>query len=123
MTRLDWDTEVRPVLVARIEPLVRLVLITRMSGAKTSTRSSGDRLTIRGKTLPGKYLQTDGYVDGRRALGNRWNFVTPQERGLIEVAGWPAARRLDYGAQLLDLWVRERIQTADTRQSARVCSG
>jgi hypothetical protein len=59
-----------------------------------------------------EYLQRARYIDGRRAFGNRWSFVTLEERGLIEVAGWPADPGQDYGAQLLDL-LEERIKAAD----------
>jgi hypothetical protein len=103
MSRLDWETEVRPVLVAAYRALDK-------AGSVFPNVESGHINTELCRTpddarhsLALEYLNEARYVKGDRAMGSVWSDVTLLEKGLVEVAGWPAQPGEDYGAKLLDV--------------------
>lgn len=112
MTRLDWNTEVRPVLVAAYRALGEAGSAYPTVGSEDINAQLGRDPHDGRQNVVLEYLEKAGYITGQRAYGGRWNFVTLEKRGLVEVAGWPAEPGQDYGAKLLDL-LEERINATD----------
>jgi hypothetical protein len=112
MTRLDWDTEVRPVLVAAYRAFGKAGSAYPDVQSQDINAELGRPPDDERQSIALEYLQKAEYISGRRTMGGSWHFVTLEDRGLVEVAGWPAAPGQDYGAKLLDL-LEERIKAAD----------
>ena len=118
--RLDWETEIRPVLVAAYRALGDAGSAYPNVQSEDINAQLGREPDDQRHDLALEYLRKAGYIDGQRAMQGHWHLVTLEQPGLVEVAGWPAAPGEDYGAKLLDL-LEERIDaTEDEEQRSRL---
>jgi hypothetical protein len=112
---LDWESEVRPTLVAVYQawknssdasPVITSAEINRELGREADDPRHDFALD---------YLNKTGFISGTRlAAGNdvHWSLVTLERDGLVEVAGWPATPGADYASKLIDV-LNERIEATD----------
>lgn len=112
MSRLDWDTEIRPVLVAAYRALDKAGSAYPNVTSELINEELGREEDDARLDLALEYLRKAGYIDGQRAFQGHWHLVTLEQPGLVEIAGWPARPGEDYGAKLLDL-LEVRIEEAD----------
>jgi hypothetical protein len=111
MNRLDWESEVRPVLVAAYRALGDAGSAYPNVMSEHINAQLGREPTDQRQDLAREYLRKARFIDGNRAMQGHWHGVTLEQPGLVEVAGWPATPGVDYGAKLLDL-LEERIEEA-----------
>jgi hypothetical protein len=120
MSRLDWDSEVRPVLVAIYRVLNEAESVSAQVESEEVNRLLGREPRDERLDFVLAYLQRADYIDGYRAFGGVWNNITLLGPGLVEVAGWPATPGEDYAAKLLDVLDERIAEAPDPEERTRL---
>lgn len=122
MPRLDWDDDVRPVLVAVKQAADASDDIHRRIDSRAIEaslgREEGDLETFAALEA----LSDAGYVEGQAGFGNppTWFFLKLTEKGRQEVSGWPVTPGADYGAKFIEELDRRIEDAPDDQERTRL---
>jgi len=123
MPRLDWEADVRPVLVAVKDVLDATDDLIRGADLESVHTALGDRAVSEGVTHAAlEELRRTDYIEGRVGFGNPpvMFFIKLTEKGRQEVAGWPVAPGADFGAKLLDELERRIADAGNEEERTRL---
>lgn len=123
MPRLDWETDVRPVLVAVKDALDATDDLVRGADHESVHAALGDQAVSAQATFAAlEELRRLDYIEGKAGFGNppAMFMVKLLEKGRQEVSGWPASPGADYGAKLLDEIERRIADEPDETKRSRL---
>jgi hypothetical protein len=122
MPRLDWDSDVRPILVAVKQAADEsddiLHRLDSRAVEAAAGREAGDLATFAALDA----LSGAGYVEGVAGFGDppTWMFIKLTEKGRQEVSGWPVTPGADYGAQFIEELDRRIEDAPDDQERTRL---
>lgn len=122
MPRLDWDDDVRPILVAVKQAADESDDIMQRLDSRAIEAAAGRDEGDLGIFTALTALSEAGYVEGVAGFGDppTWMFVKLTEKGHQEVSGWPVTPGGDYGAKFIEELDRRIEDAPDDAERTRL---
>lgn len=123
MPRMEWEVDVRPVLVAVRDALDATDDLIRGADHESVHAALGDNAVSAQATFAAlEELRRLDYIEGAAGFGDppMMMLIKLLEKGRQEVSGWPASPGADYGAKLLDEIERRIAAEPDETKRTRL---